>query len=175
MPRFPATAGQALIVMVLGLGVGFVGGIALRSRLAMLVVPVASVLFFAVGRLATNVHGPTIDGIHLDTTYGIVAFGLGFVVPGVLGLLPMVAGASLGAALARRLSVTTLATRRPAAGAWLYARRGISTLTIVALVALSVGIAQPATTPAVRGTDGTPLPGSIASLDRVRPTRSCCT
>src|SRR5437762_13708932 len=111
MPRFPATTGQALLVMVLAVGIGFVGGIALRSRWAMLLAPLASVLFFAVGRLATNVHGPTIDGIHVDTTYGIVAFGLGFVVPGVLGLLPMVVAASAGAALARRLTPASVRTR----------------------------------------------------------------
>jgi pimeloyl-ACP methyl ester carboxylesterase len=168
MPRFPATAGQALIVMVLGLGVGFVGGIALRSRWAMLLAPVASVLFFAVGRLATSVHGPTIDGIHLGTTYGIVAFGLGFVVPGVLGLLPMVVGASLGAALARRFAPPSLRTRRLPARAWLYARRGITTLTAIGLVALGVGIAQPASTPAVRGADGRPVAGGIASLEAVQ-------
>src|SRR5690348_1833774 len=46
MPRFPASAGQALLVMVLGLGVGLVGGIALRSRWAMPLAPLASVLFF---------------------------------------------------------------------------------------------------------------------------------
>ena len=168
MPRFPATAGQALLVMVLGLGVGFLGGIALRSRWAMLLAPLASVLFFGVGRLATNVHGPTIDGIHLDTTYGIVAFGLGFVVPGVLGLLPMVVGASLGAALARPLTPASLRTRRLPARIWLYARRGITTLTAVGLVALGVGIAQPASTPAVRAADGRPVPGSIASLEAVQ-------
>jgi hypothetical protein len=168
MPRFPATAGQALLVMVLGLGVGFVGGIALRSRWAMLFAPLATILFFAVGRLATNVHDPTIDGIHLDTTYGLVAFGLGFVVPGVLGLLPMAVGASLGAALAGRLTPTLLRTSRLPARAWLYARRGITTLTAVGLVALGVGIAQPARTPAVCGADGRPVAGGIASLEAVQ-------
>jgi hypothetical protein len=32
MPRFPATAAQALVVMVLALGVGPAAGLALRSR-----------------------------------------------------------------------------------------------------------------------------------------------
>jgi pimeloyl-ACP methyl ester carboxylesterase len=168
MPRFPATAGQALIVMVLGLGVGFVGGTALRSRWAMLLAPLASMLFFAVGRLAANVHGPTIDGIHLDTTYGIVAFGLGFVVPCVLGLLPMVVGASLGAALARYLEPTSHRTKRLSTRAWLYARRGITALAVVGLVALGVGIARPASTPAVRAADGRPVPGGIASLEAIQ-------
>jgi proline iminopeptidase len=145
-----------------------VGGIALRSRWAMLLAPLAPILFFAIGRLATNVHGATIDGIHLDTTYGIVAFGLGFVVPGVLGLLPMVIGASLGAALARRLTPSSLRTRSLPGRVWLYARRSITTLTAVGLVALGVGIAQPASTPAVRAADGRPVPGSIASLEAVQ-------
>ena len=177
MPRFPATAGQAMLVMVLGLAVGFVGGITLRSRWAMMFAPLACVLFFAVGRLATNVHGPTIDGIDLDTTYGIVAFGLGCVVPGVLGLLATVVGASLGAALARRLTAASLRTRRLPARAWLYARRGISTLTAVGLVALGVGMAQPASTSAVRAADGRLNSDSRSARALGRPTwrtSACC-
>jgi proline iminopeptidase len=69
MPRFPATASQALIVMTAGAGPGLVVGLAMRSRWAMLLAPLVSVLPFQVGRVATNVHGPTIDRVQRDTTY----------------------------------------------------------------------------------------------------------
>jgi pimeloyl-ACP methyl ester carboxylesterase len=168
MPRFPATAQQALIGMGLGLGLGLVAGLALRSRWAMLVAPLAAVVGFHLGRLAANVHGPTIDQIRLDTTYGVVAFALGFVVPALLGLLPMLVGASLGAALGRQRSGEPSRPRGTLGRAWLYARRGVTALTGLGLVALAVAIAQPASTPPVLGADGQPVPGSIASLEPVR-------
>ena len=50
---------------------------------------------------------------------------------------------------------------------WLYTRRGVSGLVALGLVALAVLIARPASTPAIVGPDGEPLPGSIASLEQV--------
>ena len=42
-------------------------------------------------------------GIHLGSTYGFVAFALGRGLHAVLALVPMLLGAALGAAAARRL------------------------------------------------------------------------
>jgi pimeloyl-ACP methyl ester carboxylesterase len=168
MPRFPSSSAEALLVLVLGLAVGLGAGLAWRSRWAILAAPVLAVASFHVGRLATGVHGPTIDGIHLDTTYGVVAFGLGFLVPGLLALAPMLIGASLGAALSRRFSGAGARRRGLAGRVWLYARRSTTVLASAALVALGVAIALPASTPAIRGVDGRPVPGSIASLEPVQ-------
>jgi proline iminopeptidase len=168
MPRFPVSASEALIVMTFAAAVGFVAGFALRSRWAMLIAPLASMLLFHFGRLVSNVHGPTIDGVHLDTTYGIVAFGLGFVVPGMLALMPMLVGTSLGAALGRHTAGDLPRTTGAAGRAWLYIRRSVTISIALSLVALGVAIAQPASTPAVRGADGNPIRGSIASLEPVQ-------
>jgi pimeloyl-ACP methyl ester carboxylesterase len=168
MPRFPATGAQALLVMALGLGVGLVAGVAVRSRWVLLAAPLVSLLGFHLGRLATGVHGPTVDRISLDTTYGTVAFVLGFVVPGLLALLPMLLGASLGAALARSRAAEGPPARGGVGRVWLYARRAVTVLTAVGLIALGGAIVQPAGTPPVRGADGRPIPGSIASLEPVR-------
>ena len=99
-PRGPLSAFQALTALGLGLLVGMAAGLVSRTRWAMLVAPAAFALTFELGRL--DVAGPTVDSIHLDTTYGIMAFVVGRGVHGLLTLLPMVLGAALGAAWARR-------------------------------------------------------------------------
>src|SRR5438477_5688544 len=38
------------------------------ARLAMLIAPMTATAAFHVGRLVSRVHGPRIDGVHLDTT-----------------------------------------------------------------------------------------------------------
>ena len=99
-PRGPVSTFEGLAAMGLALLVGLAAGLLLRSRWAMLVAPVIFAAVFELARL--GVTGPTVDGIHLGSTYGIMAFALGRGVHGLLALLPMVLGAALGAALARR-------------------------------------------------------------------------
>jgi urea transporter len=55
--------------MTAGAGLGLVVGLAMRSRWAKLLAPLVAVLSFQVGRVAADVHGPTIDRVQLDTTY----------------------------------------------------------------------------------------------------------
>ena len=147
-PRGPLSAFQALTALGLGLLVGMAAGLMLRTRWAMLVAPAAFALTFELGRL--DVAGPTVDSIHLDSTYGIMAFVVGRGVHGLLTLLPMILGAALGAAWARRwwpaegrrtgaLHSTGVAIRRTAAG-----------LTALALLVVVVVVARPATTDADR-------------------------
>lgn len=163
MPRGPLTAAGALATMAVGLLVGLVAGLALRSRWAMLVAPVAFAAGYELVRLGTD--GPTVDGIHAST-YGLLALVVGRGIHGVIALFPIALGAALGAALARRRQ-----NRGPARHGWprvgLYARRGAVVLAGVALVVLAVGIARPASTDPIVGLDGKPLPGSIAELTRV--------
>ena len=130
----------------------------------MLAAPVIFVAVFELARL--GVAGPTVDGIHLGSTYGIMAFALGRGVHGLLVLLPMVLGAALGAALARRLS-----TARPQPGflsqLGLWSRRAVALATGLVLVALAALIARPASTDPIVDADGQTVAGSVAELTRV--------
>ncbi len=104
-----------------------------------------------------GIDGPTVDGIHLGSTYGIIAFVLGRLVPGILVLLPMILGAAYGVWFAGRLGNDASAPT----GAVGWTLMGLATL---ALIAVAVLVARPATTQPIIGPDGEPLPGSIAEL-----------
>jgi len=162
MPRGPISAAGAFVTLVLGLSAGLIAGFVSRSRWAMLVAPLAFAVTYELVRLGTD--GPTVDGIHFST-YGLLALVVGRGIHGLLALLPMVLGAALGAAFARRSDGGTPQRGGPRAG--LYVRRGAVALAGVALVVLAVGIARPASTDRIVGFDGKPLPGSIAELTRV--------
>lgn len=164
MPRGPVTALQALALVLTGFAVGVVAGLVLRSRWAMLLAPVAHVVGLELGRLGANL--PTVAGIHLDTTFGILAFILGRGVYGLLGLLPMVLGVVYGRALARQL--TPEPARSHGRRFWHYARYAVTGFLTVALVALVALIAWPGSTPPILAANGKPLPGSIAELTKVR-------
>jgi pimeloyl-ACP methyl ester carboxylesterase len=152
--------------MVTGFVAGGLAGFAMRSRWAMLLAPAAFVAAFELGRSGTS--GPTIDGIHLDTTYGIVAFVLGRGFTALVGLLPMLLGVAYGAGLARQLTDGPARPHGLGHTLALRARQALGGLTTVGVVALAVGIALPASTPPVLGADGKPLPGGIATLEIVR-------
>ena len=96
--------------------------------------------------------GPLVDGIHASE-YGFIAFVTGRGFHGLLALAPMLLGAALGAAAARRLGSTiVLRTGWRRAGAYL--RRGVAGLTAVALVALAAAVAAPASTDPIVDADG---------------------
>jgi proline iminopeptidase len=163
-PRGPMTTAQALSAMALGLLAGACAGLIARSRWAILLAPVAFVAVFEVARAGYS--GPTVDGIHVGTIYGLMALTLGRGVHGLLALLPMALGAVAGAALARRRAGDAPArSRRAVVGLW--ARRGVAGLTAVALLALAVLVARPATTDPIVDAAGDPVAGSIAELTRV--------
>ena len=102
MRRGPTTAAQALIVMATGLVVGLAAGLVWPSRWALLLAAVGHALGVELGRLGTV--GPTAGAIRLNEAYGILALILGRGFHGLLALMPMILGTSLGAALARPLS-----------------------------------------------------------------------
>jgi hypothetical protein len=87
MPRGPVTSGQALATMVAGVLVGGAAGFAMRSRWAMLVAPITFVAVFELVR--SGEVGPSVDGIHLGSVYGILAFATGRLLHGVLLFGPM--------------------------------------------------------------------------------------
>jgi proline iminopeptidase len=153
-PRGPLTTVEAFAAMALALVVGVVAGLVLRSRWAMLTAPAVFVLVFELLRLP--VTGPTVDGIHLGSTYGIMALVVGRGIHTVLAVLPMVLGASVGAALARRTHPTS--PSRPT---------GVAAATALALAVLTVAVARPASTDPIVDAQGRPVPGSVAELTEV--------
>ena len=165
-PRGPMSALQGLAAMGLGLLVGLIAGLALRTRWAMLVAPAAFATAFELVRL--NASGPTVDGIRLDSTYGIIAFAVGRGVHGLLALLPMVLGAALGAAWARRRTSLGRPRQSLLGGLGLWLRRGVAVTTGLALVILAVFVFRPASTSPIADSDGQRVPGSVAELTRVK-------
>lgn len=143
-PRGPVSAGQALLTMSLSFLVGWVAALVMRSRWAVLVTPVGFGVAFEIARIGAE--GPTVDGLHLTSVYGLLAAASGRGVHGLLVVAPMVLGAVVGVAAVRRL-VMVIAT--------------------VCLVLLALVLARPASTPPIVGPDGEPLPGSVAELTAV--------
>jgi proline iminopeptidase len=161
-PRGPVTTSQAVAAIGISVIVGILTGLVLRSRWALLLGPAAFMTIFELARMGTA--GPMVDGIHLGSTYGFVAFALGRGLHAVLALAPLVLGAALGAAAARRLDGDV-----PGRGGWsksgLWMRRTGIALLGVGLLALTVALIRPAgTDPILAADDG---PGSVAELTRV--------
>jgi pimeloyl-ACP methyl ester carboxylesterase len=149
--------------MAVGLMVGWVCGVVLRSRWAMLLAPIAFMIVFELVRMGTA--GPTVDA-PAASTYGIFAMVVGRGFHGLVALTPMVLGAALGAGFARRWAATV--ADQPIAGtAGLYVRRGVAVLTALVLVVLAAFAARPATTDPIVDASGAQVPGSIAELTTV--------
>ncbi|MEP6632253.1 MAG: alpha/beta hydrolase [Lapillicoccus sp.] len=162
-PRGPVTTVQAVTTIAVSLGVGALAGWWLRSRWAMLATPVAFAIVFEVARVGTD--GPLVDGIRLSGTFGVLAFLLGRGLHAVLALAPMILGAVLGAALARRRENRPAAHGRRRAG--LVVRRATTGVTVLALLALTAGLSRPAGTDAIVTDTGSPVQGSVAELTSV--------
>jgi len=156
-PRGPVTTAQALVAMAMALALGLLVGLVTGSRWSMLVAPLAFVAAFELARL--GVRGPTVDAIHLRSTYGIIAFVVGRLMHAILVLPPMLLGIVYGISAAVLLG-STAAPVRPSG--WILT--GLFTL---AMFALAYSIARPAITHPIVGLDGAPLPGSVAELIQV--------
>lgn len=159
MPRGPVTTGQALIVIAVSLLIGLAAGYVMRSRWALVLAPLAYIGAYELSRV--GISGASLEVIRFDSVYGIAAFAAGRGVHGLLALLPMVVGGSIGIGLAQR-------GRRDRSRL-----RGIigllpTVLVSLAVVGLAVVVARPASTPPVLGADGQPVPGSIAELTTVK-------
>ena len=161
-PRGPLSSGEAIWSIVLSLAFGAIAGLAMRSRLAIAVAPVAFAVVFELTRLGTD--GPTVDGIHFST-YGTIAFVTGRGFHALLSLLPMVLGAAVGAGATRVIDPNAAGTSRRVGR---IGRRSIAVVTAVGLAALTVGLARPARTVPIVDGDGNEVPGSIAELTSVQ-------
>ena len=165
MPRGPVTAGQGLLVMASGAIAGVVAGAAWSSRGTGLLALVAYIAAFEVGRLSAV--GPTVDGIRLDNTFGILALVLSRGLHYLLWWVPLVLGAKIGRALATRASASDSANPFTARR-WTGGDRVLLGFETLMTVGLAVLVAWPASTPPVLGDDGRPIAGSIAELATVR-------
>ena len=162
MPRGPTNSWSGLTLMATGLLLGAIAGLALRRRVAVLLVLLAHGATFELCRWP--VDGPVVDGIHLDSTYGVIAFVTGRAFDGALLALPALIGVLYGAGTARRWAGSARG-RHPAA---LVTRRALAALFTVAVVAFAVLVAQPASTAPITSADGAPISSSIAELTTVR-------
>jgi pimeloyl-ACP methyl ester carboxylesterase len=164
MPRGPVTSGEALLLLLVGVVVGFASGLNLRSRWAMLLAPVLQIVVFELTRISAS--GPTVDGISLDGVFGPLAFIVGRGFYGIIGVLPMIVAAAYGAAVARRSQPKR---RRPLhSRIGLYLRRGVTALAALAVLGLAYLLITPASVPPIRDASGKVVAGSIASLEKVR-------
>jgi pimeloyl-ACP methyl ester carboxylesterase len=141
--------------MGLALVIGLTAGLVTGSRSSILVAPVIFLIVFELARLGAT--GPTVDAIQLNSAYGIIAFVTGRLFHGLLVLAPMMVGARFGVTLAHRLGNQQASELN--FGGW-----AITGLISLGLIVLVVVLARPATTQPIIGSDGEPLPGSIAEL-----------
>lgn len=161
-PRGPATVAESLATIVVALLAGLGAGWLLRSRLGLVMLPLVYAATFELTRL--RAQGPTVDMLHLDEIYGVLAAVSGRGVHGLLVFPALVAGGLVGFAISR--------TRRigPLAGGRRVLELSSIGLGVLAVVALGATVAFPARTEPIRGADGGVLAGSVAELTRVSAT-----
>ncbi|MCA0253828.1 MAG: alpha/beta hydrolase [Actinobacteria bacterium] len=152
LPLGPTTAAHGIALMLGGAATGALAGLGMRSRWAMLLAPAAYLVALEAARGTDGV--PSVGELRLDSSYGVLAFLLGRVIPAGLAVMPMVLAADWGSDHIRR----GCQGRPPS--------RMIAPTVILGVVAGL--LAWPASTPALAGTDGRPLPGAVAELVRVR-------
>lgn len=152
LPLGPVTGGQAIGLILGGAAVGALVGLGMGSRWAMLFAPAAYLIALETTRGVGLL--PSVGEVRLDSSYGVLALLLGRVIPAGLAILPMVLGADWGSDHVRR----GCRGRPPA-------RMIVAAILLAAVAGM---LAWPARTPPVTGTDGRPVPGSVAELVQVR-------
>lgn len=166
MPRGPVTTAQAVALIPAGLAVGAAAGLLMRSRWAMLAAPLAYMAAFELAWMPSE--GLTVDGIHLGSTWGILAVIVGRGFHGLLVLLPMLLGAALAAGWVRRQGGAPPRRRSSLGKVALGLRRGVAGAVALGLILLVVALLRPASTPPIVDAAGRPVPGSVAELTKVQ-------
>lgn len=157
-PRGPITTLQAHLSMMFAIMIGFAAGFVTKSLWSTLLTPTVYIIVYELARL--SVDGPAVYGIHLGSTYGVIAFTLGRLFHGLLFLVPMILGVVYGVWIASYLGGTESA--RMGAVGWIFV-----ILLTLAYIVLAILIARPGSTYPIIGQDGQPLPGSVAELRTV--------
>ena len=157
-PRGPVTTSQALWSLGLALVVGVAAGLVMSNQWSMLVAPIVFMIVFELAR--RGIDGPTVDTIQLSSAYGIIAFIVGRLFHGLLVLTPMILGARYGVTLANWLG-------NGKAPPMHFSGWAFTSLLTLALIVLAIYLARPGGTHPIIGSDGEPLPGSVAELAEV--------
>ena len=160
MPRGPVTVSQALLIMGISLFSGILGGFLTGSGWMALFGPVILILTMEIGR--PDLAGPTVGPLRLDEAYGVLAFLLGRVLPGMLVVLSVIVGSRWGVFFRRTVISAPEGWRTLSSGGAL--SLGILTLLLAGLTILLI---IPAGTPALVDSSGEVIPGSIAALEKV--------
>ena len=71
LPRGPTTQAQALLVLLSGVIVGVLAGLAMRSRWAILLAPLIHILALELAR--PHLLGPTVGAIRMDTVWPLAS------------------------------------------------------------------------------------------------------
>jgi pimeloyl-ACP methyl ester carboxylesterase len=154
-PRGPVNSFQALLSMAVALFIGTAAGFVMKSRWSILVTPLVFMIVYEIAR--NGFDGPTVDMIHLSSTYGVIAFVVGRLVHAFLVLTPMILGVLIGTEFTARLSTDT--SQQLGTLGWIF-----TSLAALMLILLAISVARPATTHPILGSDGKPLPGSVAEI-----------
>jgi proline iminopeptidase len=177
VPRGPTSGAAAVVLIIATLLTGAMTGLALRTRWAALLAPVLHMFVFEAARASVfHVAGQTFGRPRFDTSLGVVMFAAGHVMYAVVALAPMVLGAILGAAAARRSAGDPLlapghtdARWRRAVGAAVIGVRWAATLLLATGVTMfAVELAMPGRVAPVTDAAGRVVPGSVAAVERVR-------
>ncbi|MFO7299893.1 MAG: alpha/beta fold hydrolase [Actinomycetes bacterium] len=152
-PRGPITATQAFVSLIGLLAAGVAVGTIWPSRWVLLAAPVLYAVVVEVSR--AGLDGASIDRPSFGSTLEVVAFIVGRVLPGIVTLLPLVAGAAVGIHAASRLGRPDAVGLGPLG--W-----SLTTAALVFLGLVAVMVARPASTAPIVG-DGAPE-RSVAEL-----------
>lgn len=177
IPRGPATGTEVAVLMVGCLLVGMAVGWAMRSRWATVVAPALHLAAFETFRITIfDRPGATLDPPSFGATMGVLLFLVAHVMYAVVVAGPMILGAIGGAALARRQALRTsprpvpprTAGRRALSYAGAGGRWALTGALAAGVVLLGAQLVLPGRVAPITGPDGEPVPGSIATLEKVR-------
>lgn len=144
-PRGPITTGDALVWMAGSLALGAACGLIAGSRWLAILAPIAAIVAFELARLGTD--GPTVDAVHLGSTYGLIALVVGRGVTYLLAVPAMMLGALLGVELAALRGRTSASH----AGGLVW----VASLALaVGMTGLAIVVSRPATTAPIAGGEG---------------------
>jgi pimeloyl-ACP methyl ester carboxylesterase len=172
----PATGTQVGLLMAGTLLVGGFAGWAMRSRWAILLAPALHLAAFELARETVfRVPGGSLGRPRFDVTLGVVLFLAVHVMYVLVALGPMVLGAIAGAALARHRfshpasgrAAPRSTLRRVLSNTGLGLRWVLTAALAVGVGALAVQLVQPGRVATFTGADGKPVPGSIATMQKV--------